>query len=837
MASIDIDKLINELTLDEKISLLAGKDFWHTFPIPSKSIPSLRFSDGPNGIRGTKFFDSVPSGCFPCGTGLSSTFDKDLLIKAGELMAIEAKHKGSHVILGPTMNIQRGPLGGRGFESFSEDPYLTGKSASFIVQGIESLGIGSTPKHFICNDLENERNSSDSILTPRAFREIYLEPFRILFKDISPSCLMTSYNKVNGVHMSQNKEILEGIVRNEWGWKDGLIMSDWFGTFTSKEALEAGLDLEMPGPAVFRRNDEIGHMIKTKELNIKVLNERVRNVLTLIKKLSESSGVPENAPEDTDNNTPETRKLLRKLAQDSIVLLKNEDNLLPLKKDDSIAVIGPNAKAAVYCGGGSASLRAYYTTNPFDSICEKLSSTPKYTVGCHNHKFLPGLGEQVINPRTGKKGYSMKFYKEPKGTDNRTLIDDHDLDLSNFHLVDYYNDKAKDGLYYIDFECEFTPDETAEYLFGLTVVGTAQLFIDGKLVVDNKTKQTKGESFFNCGTIEEQGSMKLIKDKTYKITIEFGSAPTYTLGNKGAEYFGGGINLGMIKVIDAQKELEHAIELAKSVDKVVLCVGLNGEWEAESYDREHMKLEGLQEELITSIIKANPNTIIVNQSGTPVEFPQLENYKSLIHCWYGGNEAGNAIADVLFGDVNPNGKLSLTFPIRGIDNPTYLNFKTERGRVLYGEDIFVGYRYYEKLQRKVAFPFGFGLSYTKFEMKNLQVDVVDNGDNVKVFVEVANIGDVAGSEVVQVYVSKLETDVIRPVKELKGFDKVELTPGESKTVEIVLPIKYSVAFFDEYAEEWSVQSGEYQILVGNSSDNTPLIGSFKVDKDYFWTGL
>ncbi|RCK67058.1 putative beta-glucosidase I [Candida viswanathii] len=832
--TFDVDKVFNELSLEDKIALTAGKDFWHTNAVPSQSIPSLRFSDGPNGIRGTKFFNSVPLACFPCGTGLAATFDTQLLESAGELMATEAKHKGAHVILGPTMNIQRGPLGGRGFESFSEDPYLTGRAASHIVQGIEKHGVGATPKHFVCNDLEDQRMSSDSVLTQRALREIYLEPFRILFKDVSPSCLMTAYNKVNGVHASQNKELLDGIVRGEWGW-NGLIMSDWFGTFTSKEALLGGLDLEMPGPAVFRKVEEVGHMIKTKELNIKVLDERVKNVLRLIKRGVEDSGVPENAPEDTNNNTDSTRALLRKLAQDSIVLLKNEDGVLPLKKDESVAVIGPNAKSAVYCGGGSASLRAYYTTTPFDSISEKLSTAPKYTVGCYAHKFLPGLGNQVKNPRTGDKGYTMKFYLEPKSASNRTLIDDYDIDMSSFHLVDYYNDKVPDGLYYVDFEAEFTPEETAEYAFGVTVVGTAQLFIDGELVVDNKTKQTKGESFFNCGTIEERGTRKLTKGKTYKITVEFGSAPTYTLGGRGAEYFGGGINLGMAKVIDDKDEIAHAVEIAKSVDKVVLCIGLNGEWESESYDRPHMKLEGLQDELITAVIAANPNTVIVNQSGTPVEFPELDKYKSLIQCWYGGNEAGNAIADVLFGDVNPSGKLSLTFPKRGIDNPTYLNFKTERGRVLYGEDIFVGYRFYEKMQREVAFPFGHGLSYTTFDFKDLKVNVA--GEDVKVSVVVTNTGAVAGAEVVQAYVGKVESDVIRPVKELKGFAKVELKPKESKTVEIALPIKYSAAFFDEYADEWSVQSGEYKVLVGNSSDNTPLTGSFVVEKDYFWTGL
>ncbi|EMG49875.1 bglI Probable beta-glucosidase I [Candida maltosa Xu316] len=837
-STFDIDSVLSQLTLDEKIALVAGIDFWHTAPIPRLNIPSLRFSDGPNGVRGTRFFNSVPSACFPCGTALASTFDTELLNEAGQLMGQEAKFKSAHVLLGPTMNIQRGPLGGRGFESFSEDPYLTGKAATGIVTGIESQGVASTPKHFVCNDLEHERNSSDSTLTERALREIYLEPFRILLHDVDAKALMTSYNKVNGVHASQNEKLLKGVLRDEWNW-DGTTMSDWFGTFNSYESLKNGLDIEMPGPSVFRTVGEVGHMVKTKELHVKHLDERVKSVLKLIK-FAKDSGIPENGPESTDNNTPETRALLRKLAQDSIVLLKNDDDFLPLKKEatKSVAVIGPNAKIPAYCGGGSASLRAYYTTTPFDSISEKLSTPPKYTVGAYAHKYLPGLGQQVINPKTGKSGYSMKFYNEPSTASKRTLIDEYDeIDGSSFHLVDYYNDKVIDGLYYIDFLSEFTPTETAIYEFGLTVVGSAQLFVDGKLVVDNKTKQTKGDSFFNCGTIEERGQIELTKGKTYTITVEFGSAPTYTLGNSGAEYFGGGINLGLAKVIDPEQEILNAVELAKSVDTVILSIGLNQEWESESYDRPHMRLEGYQNKLIEAVLAANPNTVIVNQSGTPVEFPWLDKAKALIHCWFGGNEAGNGIADVLFGDAVPSGKLSLTFPVKNEDNPTFLNFRTERGRVLYGEDIFVGYRYYEKLGREVAFPFGYGLSYTKFAIDDLKVDIDEKEENVKVSVVVKNTGSVEGAEVVQVYTGKEETDVIRPVKELKGFEKVKLQPGESKKVELVLPVKYSVSFFDEYANEWSVQSGDYKVYVGNSSDNTPLTDTFTVQKEYFWTGI
>ena len=837
MSEFNIESTLAQLTLQEKIGLLAGIDFWHTFAVERLNIPSLRFSDGPNGLRGTKFFDSVPSACFPCGTALAATFDKELLFEAGRLMGDEAKHKGAQVVLGPTMNIQRGPLGGRGFESFSEDAHLTGQSAASIINGIQDKGIVATIKHFVCNDLEDQRNSSDSILTERALREIYLEPFRLAIKHSNPVALMTSYNKVNGEHASQSERLIQDILRKEWGW-DGTTMSDWYGTYTSKDAIENGLDIEMPGPSIFRNQSEVAAMVTTKELHIKKIDERVTNVLKLIK-YALKSGVPENAPETSNGNTPETAALLRKLAHDSVVLLKNDNEILPLSKDDKIAVIGPNAKFAAYCGGGSASLRAYYTTTPFDSISKKLNKDPEYTIGAYGHRLLPALGPQLVNPKTGKAGYNLKYYLEPKSTSERTLIDERDLDLSHIFLVDYYNKKIKDDLFYIDFDGQFTPEETADYEFGIAVLGTAQLFVDGKLVVDNKTVQQRGNSFFNSGSNEVRNSIYLEKGKTYSIKIEFGSGPTFTVPSDDSVSFGGGggVNLGVAKVINPEDEIAKAAELAKKVDKVVLNIGLNQEWESEGFDRPDMKLIGHINELVDAVLDANPNTVVVNQSGTPVEFPWIKKANALVQAWYGGNELGNGIADVLFGDVNPSGKLSLSFPVKNVDNPAYLNFKTEKGRVLYGEDIFVGYKYYEKLEREVAFPFGFGLSYTKFDISDSKVSVDEKDDSLTVSVNVKNTGKIDGSEVVQVYISKDESDVIRPVKELKGFEKVNLKAGADSTVSLKLSLKDSISFFDEYQDEWSVEKGDYKVHVGNSSDNITSILPFKIEKGFLWSGM
>ncbi|CAH6721386.1 putative probable beta-glucosidase I [[Candida] jaroonii] len=838
MNDFNVEEVLEKLTIFEKIGLLAGIDFWHTFPVERLDIPSLRMSDGPNGTRGTKFFDGVPAACFPCGTGLAATFNKDLLVKAGKLMGVEAKHKGSHIILGPTTNMQRGPLGGRGFESFSEDPYLAGQASVSIIKGIQDEDIAATIKHFVCNDLEDQRNSSDSILSERALREIYLEPFRLAVKYSDPKCFMTAYNKVNGTHVSNNKKILDDILRKEWGW-DGLIMSDWFGTYTTKAGIEAGLDIEMPGPTIHRGTNAVKHMIDSKELHISDLDARVKNVLNLIK-FCKTSGVPGGAPEDTENNTPETSKTLLDVAKESIVLLKNEDNILPLKKDEKIAVIGPNAKYAAYCGGGSAALRPYYTTSPYQGIVKKAGSDVAYTVGAYAHKSLPSLSNQLINPDTKETGYKMKFFKKPaehKG--DREQFDEYDYDFSFVFLADYKSDKIDTSLYYVDIEGDFTAEEDGDYEFGLTVQGTALLYVDGKLIVDNKTKQEKGEAFFNAGSTEKTNTTPLKKGQTYRVRVEFGSAPTFTAKTDDQVDFGGGGGLffGCAKVIDADEEIKKAAELAKSVDKVVLSIGLNQEWESEGYDRENMELPLRTNDLVAAVLKANPNTVIVNQSGTPVEMPWIKDAKALVQAWYGGNEGGNAIAEILFGDYNPSGKLSLSFPFKNIDNPAYLNFKTEAGRVLYGEDIFIGYRYYEKLQKSVAFPFGFGLSFTDYEYSNLKVSVDEASDKLEASVDVKNVGKIDGDEVVQLYVRHNEPTIIKPVKELKGFEKVSIKAGSSVTVKFSLSLKDSVSYFNEYHNKWHVEKGDYEVQVGKSSDDIELIEKFEVTKEKFWLGL
>ncbi|KAJ5470200.1 hypothetical protein N7530_007557 [Penicillium desertorum] len=859
MARIDVEKTIEELTLGEKVALTAGKsdlhcqkcnpktdpiplgrDFWHTESVPRLNIPALRMSDGPNGVRGTRFFNGIPAACFPCATALGATWDTELLSEVGALMGEEAIAKGTHVVLGPTINTQRSPLGGRGFESFSEDGVLSGTLAGYFCKAMQEKGVAATLKHFVCNDQEHERLAVSSILTNRALREIYLMPFQLAMRICRSQCIMTAYNKVNGTHVSENKAIIDDILRKEWGW-EGVVMSDWFGTYSTSDAIVAGLDIEMPGKTRWR-GEALAHAVSSNKVAQYQLDERVRNILNLVNWV-EPLGIPEGAPEKALNR-PEDQALMRRAAAESVVLMKNEGDILPLKKDGSLLVIGPNAKIAAYCGGGSASLAPYYTVTPFDGVSAKSKGDVKYSQGVYSHRDLPLLGP-LLKTADGKPGFTFKVYNEhPNSGEDRQAVDElHLLESSGF-LMDYVNPKVKSMTYYVDMEGTFTPEESGVYNFGVTVVGTGQLLIDDEVVVDNTKNQKQGSAFFGTATIEEIGTKELKAGQTYKVLFQFGSAPTSDLDTRGIVAFGpGGFRFGASRQVSQEELITNAVEQAKTAEQVVIFAGLTLEWETEGHDREHMDLPPGSDELISRVLEVNPNAVVVIQSGTPVTMPWADNAKALVQAWFGGNECGNGIADVLYGDVNPSAKLPITFPRRLQDNPSYLNFRSERGRVLYGEDIYVGYRYFEKSDVAPGFAFGHGLSYTSFSRSDLRIDTVpeqtkyaESGEPVTASVTVSNTGSVAGAEIVQLWIVPPKTDVGRPVRELKAFQKVFLQPGETKSVQLVVEKKLATSWWDEEREQWISEKGTYQVLVTGTGAEE-LHGEFEVGKTRFWLGL
>ncbi|KAH3667947.1 hypothetical protein OGAPHI_001701 [Ogataea philodendri] len=836
MESFDVEQIIDKLRVKEKVQLLSLKDFWHTYNVDRLEIPSVRLSDGPNGVRGTKFFRSVPSACFSSGTALAATFNEELLEDLGKLMAKEAHHKGAHVILGPTCNIARGPLGGRGFESFSEDPYLSGIAAAAIINGIQSQGVGATIKHFVCNDIENERNSIDVILSERALREVYLLPFQIAIAKSKPKCVMSSYNKVSGEHVSQSKRLLTDILRKEWGW-DGLIMSDWFGVYSIKASLDAGLDLECPGYPLMRKHDAVMHAIASREISMDVIDDRVRNVLKLVKQSIESK-IQFNAPEDSKNNTQETSSVIRKAAAEAVILLKNEESILPLQRSDKIAVIGPNAATPRIFGGGSASVNSYYGVSILEGIKSKLEDAPPYSLGCDISRNMNDLGK--LSSYDGEPGVWIKSYKEPADYPHRTLLEEFRHEFSNLLLFDYVHKDNDSSLFFLDIEGEFTSPKTNNYKIHLSCLGTALLYIDGKLFIDDKTHQRMGFGAIGAKSRGETKSIKLEKGQTIKYKVEFGSAQTFTLetldlvGSNG----GGSLSLTIGEDISDETRIQEAKEVANSADKVILCVGTSNEWESEGFDRPDMDLPGSQIQLIEEIVSMNKNVVLVNLSGTPVTLPFTDQIPAIVQGWFNGMESGNAIADILYGDTNPSGKLPLTWPKRCEDNPAFLNFHSDKGKVVYGEDVFVGYRYYEKTKNLPLFDFGFGLSYTDFKISNLRVDT--DIETLKCTVDVQNVGLVEGAEVVQLYIgsSSNTVGVSRPVKEFKGCKKVFLKPQKSAEVSISVPIKYACSYFDVEHEKWSVEKGDYSVYVGNSSNSSKLLVSkISVAQPFLWAGL
>jgi beta-glucosidase len=587
----------------------------------------------------------------------------------------------------------------------------------------------------------------------------------------------------------------------------------------------------MPGPSYIR-----GHLINQalgcgKLLTVDV-DERVREVLKLVQKV-QALGIPENAPETTVDS-PETSAFLRHLSADGLVLMKNENNVLPLNKDKTTAVIGPNAAYAAYCGGGSASLLPYYAVSPLDGIRKQVPEA-KYALGAPAWKALP-LMTRLTKTKNGEDGLTMTVFLDPPSVVHRKPVDEVFVNKSDILLVDYKHPLVKSSLYWLELTGTFTPEQTTDYDFSMCCAGTGKIFVDGELVVDNETVQRPGNSFFGAGTAEEIGRLRLEEGKTYNIKVTFGTLPTMTFSSPGTTGFGaGGLRVGLERKAEIATEIERAVQLAKEVDQVILCAGLNSEWESEGYDRDHMDLPPGSDDLIAAILKANPNTAIVVQSGTPVAMPWLESAPAIIQAWYGGNETGNAIADVLFGNVNPSGKLPLSFPVRNEDNPAFLNYKSERNRAIYGEDVYVGYRFYEKTSKAVAFPFGHGLSYTTFSISDASVS--DDDTNVIVTARVTNTGSHDGAQVVQVYFSQRNPSLNRPKKELKGFAKVFVKKGHSEDVEIAVSKKYACSFWDEARDAWVMEKDVFDVLIGDSSANTTLKAQITVRRTEWWRGL
>jgi len=805
-----IEEIIREMTLDEKISMLAGANLWVTVPIHRLNIPAFKVTDGPNGSRGSQGNMGPSSVCTPVGIALGATWNINLLKQVGQVLADEVKQKGAHVLLGPTVNIHRSPIAGRNFECFSEDPYLSGELAIAYIKGIQSGGVGACIKHFVCNDQEFERMSISSEVDERPLREIYLEPFRKAISAAKPWAVMSAYNRVRGVYASENDYILKTILKDEWGF-DGIIMSDWFGTYTDKVPA-GGLDLEMPGPARSMSARNVANALESDMLTEEALDNKVSRLLGMMVKAGLLEH-PELQPERGEDRA-EHRAIIREAAQEAIVLLKNENNILPLAGVKSIAVIGENARWAQILGGGSSAVTPHYVISPLDGIRSRAGEQVqvKYAPGCFIHRTLPAPDADTLSTKNGDCGLFVEVF------DNLDFSGIPAFTQTNKQVqFGWFSDSVPNvnqGRFSVRLSGFFTPKESGLHSFGLSTIGRGRLYIEDKEAIDNWTVSTP--------YLQKMFEMHMVAGQRYAIKVEY---------NWEGNPLWRSLSLGHLPP-HAPDLMAEALEAAATSDVIVLVAGLTPEWESEGFDRVDMKLPGLQNELIERVAEVNPNVVVVLNNGSPVEMPWLDKVRGVLQLWYDSQEQGNALADVLFGDVSPSGKLPITFPKRLQDNPTFINYPGENGKVVYGEGLFVGYRYYDKKEMAPLFPFGFGLSYTTFEYSNLRLnrEKFNIADGLTATMDVKNTGKRTGQEVVQIYVRDVRSSLVRPQKELKKFFKIVIKPGETITVTTYLD-KEAFWFYDPAQSAWITQPGEFEILVGSSSQDIRLSGKAELAFD------
>ncbi len=803
-----IDTLLSQLTLDEKATLTAGDNLWQLTGIPRVGLPAMKVTDGPNGARGN-MKGGMTSACFPCGVALGATWDTELVQRIGVELAKETRAKGASVLLAPTINIHRTPLNGRNFECYAEDPFLTGKMATAYVQGLQSQQVAACLKHYVCNDSEHQRMVLNVLVDERTLREIYLLPFEMAIKEGGAWAVMAAYNRVNGDFAAASPFLLQDVLKGEWGF-DGLVMSDWFGTKSTVGCFVGGLDLEMPGPG-FMLGSTLADRIRTGELATEQLDDKVRRYLRLADRTGvlDSEGIP---PEQARDNA-DTRQIAYEAATASLVLLKNERNVLPLDSQRlaSLAVIGPNARIGSIMGGGSAIVNAPYQHHPLQSIQDLVADTTeiRYEMGCTNHKFCPLLEPEMLGT-----GVRIEYFNnhtltgEPVATEMR-----NSTELLWFGSLP---DAVQPG-FAARVTFAFQPITSGLYEFGLITAGVGRLQIGDDTVINNWEEYEPGETFFGMGSAEKRYRCHFTANTTTPITLEFACQP-------GAPF--GVLRLGVVPPLP-NDAIERAAQTAAQADAAIVVVGLNQDWEGEGHDRLHMDLSGRQNELVAAVAARNPNTVVVVNASSPITMPWLDDVAAVLYAWYPGQEFGRALADVLFGVVNPAGRLPITLPHRLQDTPGYVNYPGEKGQVRYGEGIFVGYRHYDVRDMVPLFPFGHGLSYASFVYKNLTVngDVHADGSSLCVGIDVQNTSARAGDEVVQLYIGQTDAAFLRPIRELKGFQRVHLAPGECRRIEFPITGR-DLSYFDVRTQTWQADVGTYRIEVGASSRDIRLTATY-----------
>jgi beta-glucosidase len=811
---MNIESLLKELTLEEKVAMCAGSDLWHGTPIPRLDIPALKVTDGPNGARGDAVSGKTAAS-FPVGSAMASTWNTELIREVGQALGQEVKSKGAQILLGPTINLHRSPLGGRNFECFSEDPYLTGELAIAFVKGVQSEGVGACVKHFVCNDSEYQRHLISSDLDERTLRELYMLPFEMAIKEARPWSVMSAYNRINGVFASSNKILLRDVLKGEWEF-DGLVMSDWGAALETVENAAGGLDLEMPGPTR-TRGEALVKAVEEGSVSTAAIDESVRRILDITVRAGKFER-PEEDPEESID-LPEHRDLARRTAEEGMVLIRN-NGILPLQESElkRIAVIGPNARTGQIQGGGSSVVSPHYQVMPLEAMQTHFDSMEiNYEIGCTNHKYIPvpESGTLYADSDLQVNGVRLQMYAGSEFA-GEAVIDRHikRRPSSLLPLSMMTRDALQRG-FSAALTATLVAEQSGDYHFGLLSAGLARVLIDGEEIIDNWTDQIPGDSFFGRGSAEKRATRRLESGQHYQYRIEFCDDPEVSMT---------GIRYGIMEPV-ADDSIDRAAVAAAKADAVILIAGSNPDWETEGNDRLDLDLPGDQNLLIKKVLAANNNTVVVLNNGGTVAMPWLEDAAAVLQVWLPGQEFGNALVNILTGTTNPSARMPTTIPKRLQDTPGYDNYPGENGHVHYGERMFMGYRWYDSRDIEPLVPFGHGLSYTRFEYSNLELVTNSGQAPVKVTLQVKNTGDRAGKEVIQIYVHDLQASVQRPEQELKAFRKITLDCNSSTSVELELPER-AFAFWDVASNNWRVEPGEFEIRIGASSRDIRLTQGF-----------
>ncbi|UDY36354.1 glycoside hydrolase family 3 protein [Dermatobacter hominis] len=825
-----IDELLAELTLEEKAAVTAGVDMWHGAAVDRVRLPALKVTDGPVGARGARWV-GTRSACGPCGSALGATWNPDRVREVGRVLGSEARAKRANVLLAPTVNLHRSPLAGRNFECYSEDPHLSAALAVAFVEGVQSTGVGACIKHFVANDSEYQRHTISSEVGERTLRELLLVPFEAAV-EAGVFSVMSAYNRLNGTYCAEHTWLLRDVLKGEWGF-DGVVMSDWWGT-QSERSVEGGQDLEMPGPAR-HTGATTAQRVRDGELDESVLDEQVRRLLLLAERtgvFSNESTTEGAGSVESDAEDPAHRPVLRRAATEAIVCLRNDpvegSPLVPLPLDRvrRLAVVGPNAAATALLGGGSAAVNLHRTDSILDGLLDALAEPIAegrlevvHEPGVDSSRTarpVPPAQIRPARPQDGPSGVTVEYFANRELAGDPVLVESH----ADTKLMWMDDDAVPSSGFSVRITGTFTATVPGAHTFGLVTGGTGRLLLDGEVALDNTEDRRPGTSFFGLGSEEIRTQVDLTDGQEVELVGEFRSFRDLAVG---------ALLIGMVPPVP-DDALDRAVRAAADADAVVLALGLNADWETEGEDRASMALPGGQDELARRVIEANPRTVVLVNAGAPVLLDGTEGAPALLQTWYLGQETAGAVADVLLGAADTTGRLPTTLGRREEDWPSFLNYPGDAGKVLYGEELLLGYRGFDARGTEPAFPFGHGLSTTSFSWSEpaLSASAVGVGDlvgatplspdaaGVDVTLRVTNTGPRAGADVVQVYVTDPESTLRRPERELRGFAKVHLEPGGTADVRIALG-RRAFAAWDPEAGDWTVEPGRFLVHVARSS--------------------